>query len=595
MARIAEPFPIFYDDDGTPLDNGAIYIGAVDQNPRAAPVQVFYDAARTLPAAQPIRTLGGRPAYQGAPARLYIAETAYSIEVQNRFGTPVTGPANDDSLDAEDIVFTPAGTGAVPRTVQAKLRDTVSVRDFGAVGDGVANDTAAIQAAINATPSGATLLVNPGNYRLTAELTIPRPMRLMATAGGAQLSMATTNTNHIRIGDGTLATRNARLNVSIEGLTFAPASGVTAFTSGACIRVQYGAFLVIDDCDFFGSDGTNKLWNAIELDRCEDSRITNCRARFFRNHALYTYGASGIANRTVDVVIRGFRTTNIDSDHILFGPHSQGIFLTDWVGIGVAANKSGLRINADPATEQGTNFFIVNPNIEGGNNANSNGIYVEDGQGVDIQGGWAGGFEPTTCNGVWFGAEASSCMVNGMRLETARIDGPACSLNGCEITGALGVTTNAVSIGSAAQGFSIVGGRIRQAITAGIAITGTPADGVISGVTFANITGDAYITGAAYADGPVVTGVHGQAVKNVTAAATTPVTYGTPIYQVTGATAIGGFTLLAPGTEIVVQAGSGGITINNSGNIILKSGTSLSLAAFTVRKFVCDGSNWFEV
>ncbi|MDP3939802.1 MAG: glycosyl hydrolase family 28-related protein [Deltaproteobacteria bacterium] len=44
--------------------------------------------------------------------------------------------------------FIQSGTGSVARTVQAKAREIVSVNDFGAVGDGVTDDTAAIAAAI---------------------------------------------------------------------------------------------------------------------------------------------------------------------------------------------------------------------------------------------------------------------------------------------------------------------------------------------------------------------------------------------------------------------------------------------------------------
>jgi hypothetical protein len=77
----------------------------------------------------------------------------------------------DSNGDSANVRYTPAGTGAVDTTVQAKLRETVSVRDFGAVGDGVTDDTNAILAAIAAMPSSggalffpaATYIVNSDN------------------------------------------------------------------------------------------------------------------------------------------------------------------------------------------------------------------------------------------------------------------------------------------------------------------------------------------------------------------------------------------------------------------------------------------------
>ena len=69
---------------------------------------------------------------------------------------------------SEQVTFLQAGSGATQRTALAKMRDVVSVKDFGAVGDGVTDDTAAIQLALNASNN---IVFPNGSYRITTQLT----------------------------------------------------------------------------------------------------------------------------------------------------------------------------------------------------------------------------------------------------------------------------------------------------------------------------------------------------------------------------------------------------------------------------------------
>jgi len=70
---------------------------------------------------------------------------------------------------AVNIPYENSASGAVVTTVQAKLAETVSVKDFGAVGNGVADDTVSVQAAFDANPNK-TIFFPAGTYKLSSSV-----------------------------------------------------------------------------------------------------------------------------------------------------------------------------------------------------------------------------------------------------------------------------------------------------------------------------------------------------------------------------------------------------------------------------------------
>jgi hypothetical protein len=81
------------------------------------------------------------------------------------------------AVDASIVSYEPPFTGSVATNVEAKLAQTVSVADFGAVCDGVADDTAAVQAAVDYCASFGLYwpaLIIPGRCKLTSSVIINR-------------------------------------------------------------------------------------------------------------------------------------------------------------------------------------------------------------------------------------------------------------------------------------------------------------------------------------------------------------------------------------------------------------------------------------
>jgi len=150
-------------------------------------------------------------------------------------------------------------TNAVETTVQAKLSETVSVTDFGAVGDGVTDDTAAIQAAIDAVPAtGGGVHFPEGNYLVTSSIVV-KPFLLLS-------------------GDNTTITVSSGVNAFVRStdgfpgqVTFKHLKFIGTSDTGRAIYITNNMpFIVIQNCYFLNFD------TAIELSGSFCSSIEDC-------------------------------------------------------------------------------------------------------------------------------------------------------------------------------------------------------------------------------------------------------------------------------------------------------------------------------
>ncbi len=185
MLQIQSPFQQLFDTNGSPLDDGYVYIGTANTNPETSPIAIYWDDAGTIPAAQPLRTLNGYIVRSGTPARVYTALEDFSMTVKDKQGRVVFSVLDATSLSnlqnnlaasggSALVGFLQAGVDAQIRTVQSKLRDVISVKDFGAIGNGLADDTDAIIRAQNAVAAqgGGTVFFPAGEYKITSPITM---------------------------------------------------------------------------------------------------------------------------------------------------------------------------------------------------------------------------------------------------------------------------------------------------------------------------------------------------------------------------------------------------------------------------------------
>ena len=189
---MSAPFPgtawTVNDSAGNPVSGAKIYTYEAGTLTAKA---VYTSSALTTAASNPvICDASGR-------AQFFMGSGSYRFRVFDSSDVELTAYAADnisgdvtaslaESSGASLVGFMPSGTGAVTSTVQTKLREWVSVKDFGAVGDGTTDDTAAFVAALAAHDFVYVPPVVGSSYRITSTITITGTKTLAGPDGGSQ-------------------------------------------------------------------------------------------------------------------------------------------------------------------------------------------------------------------------------------------------------------------------------------------------------------------------------------------------------------------------------------------------------------------------
>jgi parallel beta-helix repeat protein len=441
----------FFDGSGDPLTGGKLYSYEAGTT---TPKTTYTTAAGNVAHANPIiLNSAGRVATgeiwltAGENYKFVLADSNNVVIAtwDNITGINGTGIA----ANAVNVAYDPAGLGAVSTTVQAKLRQTVSVKDFGAVGDGSTDDTAAIQAALN-SPAKNIIFSEGNTFLVTSQLTSSEPDRLIFGYGA---------------------------NVTTDGSIVA-ANNVLLIT---------GTRTVVSGLKITGIAGTT-VCSAIFIGSCDNVTVKDCKIYDFENGAGIATNSGGVDHQIINNYLD-------NCSPVSFGGLQYG-------SIHCNASKSiisGNRIFNNDLTgisTSGADYLTVTNNyVEGKSGSATSGGILFDGrtvssliQGNTINGCAVEGIQIAGNIAVYGGASGDHVISNNVIIDAA--------YSGITLFGAdTGAVTNINIIGNQIKTAAITNRAIELNRATKINIAGNYVAGYASGVNVVNATPVVNISG----------------------------------------------------------------------------------------------------
>lgn len=260
------------DSNANPLSGARWFFYATGTT---TPQAVYADSALTTPLSNPVvADSGGKfPAIYFDASKVYrgILRTADNATTIHDF---------DPINQASDSFILP-GAGAVSRSIQDKLRDLPSIKDYGAVGDGVTNDTAAFTAAVAV---GGSIYVPDGTY-MVDYITISTKVHIIL-ANGATIK------NRVPANPTTTLDAHWGIFRFIAGSGGSVVEGGTLDGNRAALAPYYKGYTRL---------GQDNHWWGIRVEYADDVTIQNVRFRNCFYEGFYAYNCERFRALDVDI------------------------------------------------------------------------------------------------------------------------------------------------------------------------------------------------------------------------------------------------------------------------------------------------------
>lgn len=339
------------------------------------------------------------------------------------------------------VEYTPAGTGAVATTAQAKLRESVSVLDFGAVGDSNGttgngtDDTAAIQAAVDyANANGRSVFIPSGIYRVTAPIDFTGIQAKSEFIGESNFNTAVfadfTSASKVAVlslGNTTsprayVAFKNFKIlglnNANISGIYTNFASEFTELENVWVLNCENGFVIATD---YYTKITRCQAWyctnNGFQIGYtidavsapCNNVMLLGCEATFNTANGFYIYGGRAIgmvqcgseANDYSNIFIDSCNAVSLTGTYMEYAapgaanPEAQ-LRISNSIGVSVdGLSVSAFDNNADPVIllENGNNGVSLNAIVieTAGAPTNAIGLSISDSYGITLSNSYMSG------------------------------------------------------------------------------------------------------------------------------------------------------------------------------------------------------------